>query len=191
MGYDRLMGCRYLIVLILMLAFLVGTGAVARASGEQSASLAAGTASGEQSAVQTEVLPVDQAFEVHGRVDGQTVRVQFAVVDGYYLYRDRLRLEGHRVRARSLLPGRAKDDPHFGRVQVYYDAVTLDADFTGALPLRFDVTFQGCADQGFCYPARTRTFDLVTEGAFARPVAVGDFASPRKLRFIAPPQRVP
>ena len=61
----------------------------------------------------------------------------------------------------ALPPGEEKDDPNFGPVEIYHRSVTAEATglpTTGAL----DVTFQGCAEQGVCYPAVTRRVDLST-----------------------------
>ena len=46
--------------------------------------------------------------------------------------------------------GETKEDPNFGTVQVYHDSVTVDVAAGNARSLK--VTWQGCADEGLCYP---------------------------------------
>src|SRR5690606_27109586 len=60
----------------------------------------------------------------------------------------------------ELPAGKSKDDEYFGRVEVYYHA--LDVGLTGlpAAPFTLQVTSQGCADAGLCYPPRTQRFSV-------------------------------
>ncbi|HRO27180.1 MAG TPA: protein-disulfide reductase DsbD family protein, partial [Luteimonas sp.] len=112
-------------------------------------------------------LPPEQAFAFEAiAADGDTLLLRFTPAKGYYLYRDRssFRLDG----AAGIALGTPRwpkgvdhYDEHFGDVVVYFDQVDLP------LPLRRQVadaaevtltaTFQGCQDEGICYPPMTRT----------------------------------
>jgi thiol:disulfide interchange protein DsbD len=109
-------------------------------------------------------LPVDQAFVFTAMPDGgDRVLLDWQVEPGYYLYR-------HRISAKTATPGFAlgeitmpdgkkKTDEFFGDVEVYYDLLTATVPVTrpeGASSFELEVSYQGCADAGLCYPPVTR-----------------------------------
>ena len=109
-------------------------------------------------------LPVDQAFVLTALPDGgDRVLLDWQVAPGYYLYR-------HRVSAKTSTPGFAlgevampdgkkKTDEFFGDVEVYYDALTATVAVTrpeGLSSFELEVSYQGCADAGLCYPPVTK-----------------------------------
>jgi thiol:disulfide interchange protein DsbD len=112
-------------------------------------------------------LPADQAFalNVHA-IDQRTLLASFKVTPGYYLYRDKtsFSVAGKTRIARVLLPkGETKDDPNFGLIEVYHNSfqaeITLDkADVTK--PLVLNASYQGCSDQGLCYPPIEKTLSV-------------------------------
>lgn len=98
-----------------------------------------------------ELLDPEQAFRPQIRMqDRTTLEVRFEVVPGYYLYRDRIRVEaqpkappaGKDANRRSdagakpiknryalqLPPGRSVDDPTFGKVDVFDKSTTFSVD---------------------------------------------------------------
>ncbi len=117
-------------------------------------------------------LDPDTAFVAGAyAVSDEALRVRFDIAPGYYLYRERFVFapapgEGFRLASPLLPPGEIKRDEYFGEMEVYYREVeaALALRSGTALPRqgRVDVTFQGCADAGLCYPPITRTlaFDL-------------------------------
>lgn len=107
--------------------------------------------------------PADQVFSLAARRDdGNVLTLRLSAAPGNYLYRDRLqaRLDGRELPL-DLPAGEEKDDPNFGRVEVYHDAV--ETRLSG-LPAsgRIEVRFQGCAEQGICYPPLAKAVDLAT-----------------------------
>ena len=121
-----------------------------------------------------EFLDPDVAFVAGAYpVSDRELRVRFDIAPGYYLYRERFMFapapgESFRLAPPSLPPGEVKHDEYFGDVEVYYREVeaALSVQSAGALPreLRVDVTYQGCAEAGLCYPPiiRTLAFNLDT-----------------------------
>ncbi|MBC7149782.1 MAG: protein-disulfide reductase DsbD [Rhizobium sp.] len=107
-------------------------------------------------------LDMDKAFvfSVERSEDGR-VSLHWDIQKGYYLYREYLAaatLEGKPV-VLETGPGTLKDDPGFGKVEVYFDhAVALASTDASA----FEVTYQGCQEEGICYPPTTREIDLAT-----------------------------
>ena len=126
------------------------------------------------------------AFKPSARaLDGQTIEVVFNIAKGYYLYRDKFRfaVDGDSVTLGTpVFPkGKEKDDENFGKVEVFYKNVAIrlpvERNASGELPLKLNVTSQGCADAGVCYPPQMQTVavtlpDAASAPASAAPVAV-------------------
>jgi thiol:disulfide interchange protein DsbD len=134
-------------------------------------------------------LPVDEAFKpMLIPLDGNNVEVSFQVADGYYLYKDKIAasVDSDRVQlARLNLPaGEMKNDEYFGDMEVYHNDVFGKIPLVRATPqamdLAVDLTYQGCADGGICYPPTTRTLNITlpTATAVSALAAVSDRAPP-------------
>ncbi len=101
-------------------------------------------------------------------LDGQTLEVRFAIAKGYYLYRDKFRFSAvpdSVVLGSPLIPkGKEKFDDTFGKVEVYYGGVAIrlpvERNSSGTLPLVLNITSQGCADVGVCYPPQKQKLSV-------------------------------
>ncbi|OYR10856.1 protein-disulfide reductase DsbD [Brucella grignonensis] len=107
-------------------------------------------------------LPVDDAFGLSVAKDGDNrLLLNWQISDGYYLYRDHI--EAKDAKGEALVvdtqPGIAKDDPNFGRLEVYYTRTSASVP-VGSEPIQ--LTYQGCQEDGICYRPETRTIDPVT-----------------------------
>ena len=150
--------------------------ALARAAGF-SLLLAAATASA-QGIDESELLPVEEAFQVEAKALSRNgIEFQFKVAPGYYLYRERIKIQpvdsAFKFNPLHTPPGEFKDDPNFGRMEVYHNDFTAKltgAAASGVTAITFNVGYQGCADIGICYPPqRTKmTVALPAEGAAAK-----------------------
>ncbi len=100
-------------------------------------------------------LPASEAFRLSAEtVDGSN-RLHWEIEEGYYLYRENFSAEGPDGEIPlETAPGVIKDDPTFGTVEVYYDEAVASMP-VAAGPVT--VTWQGCQDQGICYPPQTAT----------------------------------
>jgi thiol:disulfide interchange protein DsbD len=118
-------------------------------------------------------LEPEQAFRLQVEPGaGGTVALRWTIAPGYYLYRDRLTIAaaaGGPIGKITRPAGVQKVDPNFGAVEIYHDAVRVDVDPGAATALA--VRWQGCAEQGLCYPPQQRTVRL--DGAAAAPPAGG------------------
>ena len=131
-----------------------------------------------------EFLDPAVAFKPSARaLDAQTIEVAFEIAKGYYLYRAKFRFAVDGDSATLGTPvfpkGKEKDDEHFGKVEVFYKHIAIrlpvERNASGVLPLKLNVTSQGCADAGVCYPPQTQTVsvELPAAGSMAAaPVAV-------------------
>ena len=112
-------------------------------------------------------LPVEQAFQVQAIENtDNTVAIRFSNAEGYYLYRHRLSFStespGVTFGEAQLRKGEERSDEFFGEIEAYYGSldVTLPVNNPDNLPYTLDVGYQGCADQGLCYPPETHSFVL-------------------------------
>jgi thiol:disulfide interchange protein DsbD len=117
-------------------------------------------------------LPPDQAFNLEVRpIDQRTLIASFSITPGYYLYRDKTTFslgEGVAKIAQVSLPeGETKDDPNFGVMKVFHNSFQAEIALEGVdpkLPLVLNASYQGCSDDGLCYPPieKTLTVELLT-----------------------------
>jgi len=128
-----------------------------------------------------DALPPERAFAFEAIAgDGDTILLRFTPAKGYYLYRDRNRFEirgadGIRAGAPRWPRGQSHHDAHFGDVTVYFDQVDVPLPLvrTTAEAAEVDVvaTFQGCQDEGICYPPMTRTVRVALPAGRVQTVA--------------------
>jgi thiol:disulfide interchange protein DsbD len=120
-------------------------------------------------ASQDEFLPPDEAFRLEAKAEGpDRVRLIWQIAEGYYLYKSRTKATTSSTQAQlgslSMPTGKIHTDDYFGEQEVYY--IELDAMLPVARPgggpidLPLDVTYQGCADAGLCYPPITKQVSL-------------------------------
>lgn len=119
-------------------------------------------------------LPVDDAFTALAAMSTQPGKItfKFDVQPGHYLFRDRFEvlLNGQVVAALNLPKGKIKNDPNFGRVEVYEQPMALSVTTKSGGPATVKLTFQGCSElAGVCYPPTQRTFALSPGARDVRP----------------------
>jgi thiol:disulfide interchange protein DsbD len=120
---------------------------------------------------QPELLSPEQAFIVQSPVvQGDHLRLEWRIADGYYLYQSRLNvmIAGQPIHAAilKLPPATSKFDATFNKnVMIYRQTlivtvplsklpVTLQSASTA--PTAVQLGWQGCADVGVCYPPQQR-----------------------------------
>lgn len=113
-------------------------------------------------------LPVGEAFKLNTLLstheDKEHLQLIWSTAPHYYLYKERFKFKAST--GISLTPsyseGKAKFDEFAGKdLTVFYDKVTIDFDLPKNTPA-FDlqITSQGCADAGLCYPPQTQTLHV-------------------------------
>lgn len=91
-------------------------------------------------------VPPEEAFVPHAwRGEEHSIVVDFAIREGYYLYRDKLKFtatapSGAQLQPPRLPPGEAKQDEFLGNVTVYRDRVAIPLAFEGVMPQRLRLT---------------------------------------------------
>ncbi len=142
---------------------------------------------GGASAADPTLLPPEQAFRFSARaLDDRTLEARFAVADGYYLYRDKLKFAVTPAAsdlAPAVLPaGKVKDDQFFGTVETYRGEVVVKLALgrgTAGQSLVLAADSQGCADLGVCYPPNQQKVTLVLPATGKGPSGIVE-ANPRK-----------
>ncbi len=110
-------------------------------------------------------LPPEQAFSYTKQVtDSGRIELDWSVAPGYYLYRSRLKIKGRPSPVESVrMPdGKLIHDPYFGDEHVFKH------DFTTTIvpgdARRIELTWQGCAEKGLCYPPQHATINVARNG---------------------------
>lgn len=114
-----------------------------------------------------EFLPVEEAYQLEVEVlEERGLRLYWQIADSYYLYQHRFAFalddgSGPIALNSEFPPALARSDEFFGDVQVYYHSAdillqTQDKPQTGIL----EVSSQGCADAGLCYPPQKQFFEV-------------------------------
>ncbi|MCP4696579.1 MAG: thiol:disulfide interchange protein [Gammaproteobacteria bacterium] len=123
---------------------------------------------------ENEFLPAEDAFMLSAAAESRSLlTAHWQIAEGYYLYRHKLKftLKGGGTIGEVLLPsGKPENDPEFGPVELYSHqlAVELPVSQTEGLDSTLlEISYQGCAEAGLCYPPQTETFSIqFDEGAF-------------------------
>ena len=104
-------------------------------------------------------LPANEAFrmEAFAAPEGG-MELRWQIEEGYYLYRELLAAEAAdgSPLALSTGPGKVKEDPNFGATEIYYGEAEATLPATDG-PVT--VTYQGCQEDGLCYPPIRETLD--------------------------------
>ncbi len=123
-----------------------------------------------------EFLDPDVAFVLSAAASGPgAIEARWDIAEGYYLYRDKFRFRaadgsGASLGEAGFPKGEFKDDEYFGPMEVYYGSVAALVPVARAAAggeIDVDITYQGCADAGLCYPPITKTVSLLLPVAFA------------------------
>ena len=132
-----------------------------------------------------ETLPPEQAFVFEAiEMSPTEILARWTMPKGYYLYRDRSQLsvaEGRDVEAGAAQWPKGVDhsDEYFGSVEVYYDQVevpvTLRRADGQAQTIQLQGEFQGCKEDGICYPVMQRTVSVDLD-----PASVDELAAAAK-----------
>jgi len=114
------------------------------------------------------LLP-DQAFRFDALAGGSDqVVLNWEIAEGYYLYRARIKVTTPSASAQLGAPqfpaGQFKTDEYFGRQEIYHHELRVTVPVAraagGAFALPLQVTYQGCAEKGLCYPPITKSVSV-------------------------------
>ena len=123
-------------------------------------------------AVDQQLLDPDRAFVMSAVATGpETIRVYWQIAEGYYLYHDKFSFAvvsdevSIDTEAIEIPPGKLKQDPSFGSVEVNVGDVQVDVPLirqgTAEMPVTLSVAYQGCKEDSICYPPIKKQVPLV------------------------------
>ncbi|WKW38234.1 protein-disulfide reductase DsbD [Enterobacter mori] len=129
-------------------------------------------------------IPADQAFVFDFQQKQHDLNLTWQVKEGYYLYRKQVSITPAQAKVGALqMPaGEWHEDEFYGKSEIYRQRlsvpVTVNQADKGAT---LTVTYQGCADAGFCYPPETKVVPLseVNAAAAIPPLPSGESARVR------------
>ena len=121
------------------------------------------------------LLPVEQAFAFDYKQQGNQLKINFVIADGYYMYRDKLKFtaNGATIGEITLPKGVMHHDDYFGDQEVYNTYLDIPVGIKEAAnDSNISVSFMGCAEGKLCYPPTTRKAKLTSVSANDGKIAV-------------------
>ena len=126
-------------------------------------------------------LPPEKAFRVEATwlENSNQIELEFLPAKGYYIYQESLKFQAGNQPGKlsNIRPELAKgvekfDETFQKKLQVYKEPflVFLDVKPVIGQPIHLEITLQGCAEAGICYPPMTLKFLLAGPGVKAAPI---------------------
>lgn len=122
----------------------------------------------------SQFVPADRAFVFDFQQNQHDLNLTWQVKDGYYLYRKQISITPSQadIAEVKLPPGVWHEDEFYGKSEIYRKQLTVPITVNQAKSgATLTITYQGCADAGFCYPPETKTVPLseVSAGSATAP----------------------
>lgn len=112
-----------------------------------------------------EFLSPDVAFKLNlSVIDAENLNAHFKTAPGYYLYKERIKFvikdaNTGKIEAVNLPAGEIKDDPNFGKQEVYHHDFDAKIQLSAANNPVIHATYQGCSEKGLCYAPVTKVIE--------------------------------
>ncbi len=155
---------RLLTPLLLALALLLNPDA---ASAQNLTQPTAALPGSDLAAPEQDFLPVEEAYRLAVEVlNEQQLRLYWQIEDGYYLYQKRFKFKletpnGPVELTPSYSESITREDEYFGVSQVHYHFADITLELAAqAQRGSLEITSQGCADAGLCYPPYRESFEV-------------------------------
>lgn len=110
-----------------------------------------------------EFLRVEEAYQVSvTRLDGNRLALDWQIAPGYYLYQSKFKFKTEKSTLDAEFePGIVKYDEYFQKdLEVHYDQTQVVLSNLPEPPYQLQITSQGCADAGLCYPPYKQQFPV-------------------------------
>ncbi|MBU4681670.1 protein-disulfide reductase DsbD [Cedecea davisae] len=128
----------------------------------------------------TQFVPVDQAFAFDFQQSERQLTLNWQIKPGYYLYRQQIKVQPANadLAPLSVPKGSWHEDEFYGKTEIFTDQLSLPVTINSASKgSTLSVTYQGCAEAGFCYPPETRVVPL----SAVAPLAQSDSANSSRI----------
>lgn len=110
-------------------------------------------------AQESEFLPVAEAFQFKSEMTNNQLKMHWDISEGYYLYQSKISVQQNN-KLLSLTFKQSpisKEDEFFGKVNVFHGKLDIQAPLLGDNPIV--ISYQGCAEEGLCYPPVSLSLD--------------------------------
>ena len=105
-----------------------------------------------------EILPANEAFKLETFLVQDTLKIKWIIRDEYYLYLDSITVKANKELIKhETLDSKVLDheDIFFGKTKILKDKLVISIKNSPFKSL--EVSYQGCSEQGFCYPIQKVT----------------------------------
>ena len=171
---------------------LADTTAAARAAGEPASSRPSGGLNlrsllgGGGAKSDADFLPVDEAFVLSVTSPARDrIQLRWDIADEYYLYRDKVKVTTTAQDVQLGKPttpgGETQHDEYFGEQVVFHGQMITQIPVVaaaGVTEVPLEVSYQGCADAGLCYPPVRKTLIVQLTSTSAPTAAAAANATP-------------
>ncbi|PHM62975.1 protein-disulfide reductase DsbD [Xenorhabdus ishibashii] len=128
-------------------------------------------------------LPAEQAFMFDFQQQGNKLTLNWDIKSGYYLYRKQFNIIPNQETSLGKITyakGVDHEDEFFGKTEVYFQSAQIDIPILSATnDSSLQVTYQGCAEAGYCYPPETLNIPL--QAVTASPLSSNGTAIPTNI----------
>lgn len=119
--------------------------------------------------------PASDVFQLTTvKIDPNTLAVHWHIKEGFFLYKKRIHIiesskSNYRLGTIHFPTGIKQTNPHKKSYFVYRDQLTLSVPILGTEPgeALLNVKYQGCSDDGFCYPPQTSHIKIAIDNGLA------------------------
>lgn len=127
-------------------------------------------------------LKVEEAYILSKDIQPEQITLSWAIEPEYYLYRDRFKVKAYNADGPvDITPiyekGKIKYDENFDQdMEVFYGSTKIVIPLSDDLRNQFaslfqlQITSQGCADAGLCYPPYTERFEIDLSSGVSTPI---------------------
>ena len=105
-----------------------------------------------------EIKPADEVFLMSYSEDGDVLKVNWSIEDGYYLYFDSILIkEYQKIVDFDVTDGMIIDheDEFFGETKIIRNILEISS-IEEIETNSIEIAYQGCSDRGFCYPVQNK-----------------------------------
>lgn len=124
-----------------------------------------------------EPLSADKAFKLLPPIiNSNGVNLNWDIADQHYLYKHAFKFKiinnnNVTIDTTPLIPsGQLKQDKFFGDTYIFHNNVSIDVPINNSTDqeqsIKIEVSYQGCADKGICYPPTKKVVDILVAANF-------------------------
>jgi len=142
----------------------------------------------------SQFVPADQAFAFDFKQTNNQLSLNWQIKPGYYLYRQQIKVTPVDAQLAPLdIPqGHWHEDEFYGKTEIFTEQLNLPVTLNSAQQgATLSVTYQGCAEAGFCYPPETRVVPLSAVSAGAEPLPAAAVSAGSQAEQSPPETRLP